>query len=663
MFQIGAKNVTNKVIASGVCLAAALCANFAQAGTGGTTTGNSVAHSKISQVAASVPIKINLQRAAIESIGAQQTGSIDLPGMGPVALVGVGAEALVSGNVAWHGYVREAGAGYSADLILSGAGVLGDVRTPAGRYHLEPSATDGQVATFYSASSATGDQCAPPQAAAATKAPAGTTSTIAAPFSAALARSDRAQVDVMFVYTPGVEAKYGANLPAVLDSALLGANSAVSNSGVALNFNLAGTYKVSPRNLVAGDLSAALIAATSSEDSSLPRNDDFSGVAARRRALGADLVVVLVTRADYTVGCAGANGCLVGTAWQATQDSLTSSQPGQHAYAIVDVSASDLTLTVTHEMGHLLGAGHDAVTGGQGLFADSHGYRSPDGQQGDLMSYAPQPSMVFSSPASDCSGGVCATVSPPDNARALSASRFLVAGFQASAPPDVSGLWWDGQPSDQHLFLAKSGGTLTALWFTHNGGQPVWYVATGCQLKANQCSADLYMSWTYQPGILSGAALDPSQVMAAKVGTLELDAGNPANLQAAVTLNSVRTPVSLARQMSGSSGDGMGGIWWASTGLESGIAAMQQGDSLFLTWFTYGSDGRGSWYWVPDCRQNAAATACSGDLYQSSGADQATAQKVGSAGMDFAGAYSANFHWQAGAASGVAPVEREVAAQ
>ncbi len=635
-----------------------------------------VSQSIISQVAAALPMKIILQSADLTSVGVSQSTSIILPGMGAVELIGSGSETLISGNVAWRGYVAQSGKQYRADLILAATGVVGDIRTQTGRYHLETSTAGGQVAIFYSAANPATDKCAgTPVAAAINRTPAAL-ATLDAQLTAAMSRTDTAHIDVMFVYTPGVAGKYGSNLPAVLDSALLSANSAASQSGVGITFALAGSMEVSPRNLVAGDISAALIAVTSSEDNTLPRNADFIDVAARRHALGADIVVLLVTRADYTVGCIGP-ACMVGTAWQTTRESLSSAQPGLHSYAIVDVAASDLGLTVTHEIGHLLGAGHDYTTGGAGLFADSRGFRSADGIHGDLMSYAPQPSLLFSNPAVACSGVACgadaSAPAPADNARALQASRFLVAAYQASvppAPPDIAGQWWDGQDNGQRLQLARSGNTFTALWFTHSsGGQPGWYVATGCQLQANKCSADLYMSWTYQFGLMSGAALDPSQVMAAKVGLIELDAGNPGALSLAVTLYSDRAVASLTRQFAQADAGSMNGIWWVSSGLESGVTVAQNQDSLSLTWFTYGADGRGSWYTVPDCRPDGPAGSCSGDLYQSSGPASVASnngvsvvvtQKIGTAGLTFGGSYTAAFRWQIGANAGSAALQREM---
>ncbi len=652
---------------------AGICSHVYAANSKATQTPPPVARSIVGQLSAGLPTPVNLQRKAIESIGAGQAGSVVLPGVGSVELVGQGTETLASGNVAWRGYVRQSGRQYAAALIFSPAGMVGDIGTDAGRYHLEISADYGQVATLFSASAPAVDKCASTTTAAG-NVPAATA--LDAQLAAAAVRTDKARIDVMFVYTPGVESKYGNGLPAILDGLLLAANSATSQSGVGISFVLAGAMRVAPRKLVTGDLSAALIAVTSSEDPALPRNDDFVGVAAKRHAWGADLVVSLVTRADYTVGCAS-TACIVGTAWQATKATLSSSQPGLHAYAIADVSAGNLGLTVTHEIGHLLGAGHDYASGGEGLFADSRGFRSADGVHGDLMSYAQQPSLVFSGPAVSCDGSVCGAAddapTPADNVRALNSSRFLVAAYQQSAAPaqaDIAGQWWEGQSNGRQLQLARSGNTLTALLFTYtSAGQPAWYVAIGCQLQANKCSADLYMSWTYQFGLMTGAALDPAQVMAAKVGTIELDAGNAGVLSVVATVNAERAVILMTRQSATAGDASRNGVWWVSGGLESGVTVAQNGSSLTLVWFTYGVDGRSSWYMAPDCRFDTQMTSCSGDVYQSSsptsvasvnGVSAIVTQRVGAVGLAFAGSYVATFSWQIGSGAGSATVEKEM---
>jgi hypothetical protein len=621
--------------------------------------------------ASSLPLKVGLERAAFETLAIGDTAKIDLPGLGVVDVVATATEKLASGNIALRGYLPQWGSPYGADLVIAPTGIVGDIRTPAGRYHIEPSRDAGQVATFYSAGSPVMDKCAADQNAATTVAatPA-TSSKLYTQLVAGLATRDIARIDVMFVYTPAVEASFGTGLQARLESLVLAANSATANSAVDIRFSLAGAMKVSPRKLVVGDLGATLQAITSSEDRSLPANDDFYAVAAKRAAMGADIVVLLVSRADYSVGCDSPGKCIVGTAWQATQQSLAASNPNLRGYAAVDISASDLSLAVTHEIGHLLGAGHDYASGGEGLFPDSKAFRSADGLRGTLMSYAPQPVMLFSNPDVLCNGAACGAAStedaPADNARALNASRFIVAGYKESAAPDVAGLWANPQPPGQRVHLSRRGNTMTALLFMYNtAGKPAWYVANGCQIHAGKCSSDLYMSWTMQSGITGGMPLDPMQVMGVKVGTLDLDVNNANAPIMTYTVYSESTEIGLARQLpaTAASAQARDGIWWMSTGLESGIAAARNGASLLLTWFTYGDNGRSTWFVVPDCRLDAKGSACEGDLFQGAALDnvsKAGTQKVGMANLEFAGPYAGTFRWNLGQGWQAAGIEREL---
>jgi hypothetical protein len=62
-------------------------------------------------------------------------------------------------------------------------------------------------------------------------------------------------------------------------------------------------------------------------------------------------------------------------------------------------------------------------------------------------------------------------------------------------------------------------------------------------------------------------------------------------------------------------------LWWASpAGSESGwgVNVAHQGDIIFITWFTYGADGRGMWLVGSNLSRTAPGT-FSGPLYRTTG--------------------------------------------
>ncbi|MBL8511598.1 MAG: hypothetical protein JNM52_08120 [Betaproteobacteria bacterium] len=629
--------------------------------------------------------------------------AFDLPGQGRFEVVKDGQERLPSGNIAWRGHLRSAGEMFSTDLILTERGVVGDIRTPSGRYHLATSHQPGEVsqnATFFNLvnreicaspdehdhSAAGGSLLAQgaaskPLTASKASKPQAAPTAISALMEKGLDSSETATVDVMFVYTPLVESRLGLNLSATMDNVLVAANGAVARNRAGIQFRQVGSLKVSPRKMIVGDISAALRAVTSAEDSSLPLNEDFVGVAAKRRELGADIVVFLVAQSDYSVGCAQGDSCMVGVAWQSTQQGFENSDdPGRRGYVTVDVGARDLALTVTHEIGHILGAGHDYVAGGNGLFSDSKGFRWNGGVYGTIMSYAPVTVMAFSSPDLLCGDGPCGVPAdqpnPADNARAIKAARFVVANFKATQPappPDLSGLWWNPEQSGWALHLNQSGRNLSATWLTYDqAGRAVWYTVPSCAINGSQCSGDVYRGWGTQPGLMAGADIDPDRFNRSKIGSMTLSFADSGSLSMRYTLGTIQQSVSLVRQLGRDSNTTdlhRDGVWWVSQEAKTGVTVTQYGSGLFLSWFTYNDSGRAVWYVVPACVLSESGDACQGALYQAAGPAgplsgvaydplKVTVQPVGVAGIQFSGEYAGRFSWQVGAVSASALVDR-----
>jgi hypothetical protein len=59
-----------------------------------------------------------------------------------------------------------------------------------------------------------------------------------------------------------------------------------------------------------------------------------------------------------------------------------------------------------------------------------------------------------------------------------------------------------------------------------------------------------------------------------------------------------------------------GGMWWGGAGQDGwGVSIQQQGQTLFATWYTYGADGKVTWFYMPGGSWTSA-TAYTGTLYR-----------------------------------------------
>jgi hypothetical protein len=249
---------------------------------------------------------------------------------------------------------------------------------------------------------------------------------------------------------------------------------------------------------------------------------------------------------------------------------------------------------------------------------------------------------------------------------------------------NVQGLWWRspaGSESGWGLNLVHQGDTVLATWFTYDAdGDGMWLImSNGTRIGANSYSGTLYRT-TGPP--FSSASFDPSRIVYNQVGSATLSFTDASNGMLVASVNGVNVSKPITRMVFSSpvptctTGGGPGAIvnyqdlWWRSpAGSESGwgVNLAHQGDTLFATWFTYGSNGRGLWLSATLAKTGNAHY--SGTLYRSWGQpfsmepwnpSRVTRMPVGALTFTFADAHNGTMTYTMEGISQSKPVTRMV---
>jgi hypothetical protein len=254
---------------------------------------------------------------------------------------------------------------------------------------------------------------------------------------------------------------------------------------------------------------------------------------------------------------------------------------------------------------------------------------------------------------------------------------LTVGGISAHA------LWWvpQGAESGWGLNVAHHGyvGILFATWFTYDAnGQPTWLVMSdGRDMTKNSYRGALYRT-TGPP--FSSAVFDPSKVTRTQVGTMTFGVSSVNSAAMTAIVDGVTIQKQLAREIFSSpvpvcdSGMAPGplpiyqDLWWNPNESGWGLNIAHQGNILFITWFTYDTDGKPTWFVGSDVEKTGNAT-YSGTLYKVFGPpmtaspwdpSKVTRMPVGSATLTFRDDDNGTFAYTVSGVSGTKAITREV---
>jgi len=242
---------------------------------------------------------------------------------------------------------------------------------------------------------------------------------------------DKTQIDVLILYTPGLEDAYEGpdQVLTHIQNLVALANQAYIDSDIAVTLNLVGALKIdAAEDTPNRDTLHAITDGT----------PPFDNVAWLRDAYGADLVSLI---RPFSMKQGG--GC--GSAWVGGTNQTSIALYKSLGYSVVgdgrDGNRYCSDYSLAHELGHNMGTTHDRATvaeqnGSLGAFPYSFGY-GIEGEFGTVMSYIDPRIGKFSNPDKRCASSnpcgipVSDSDNSADNALAINNGRRYIAAYSS----------------------------------------------------------------------------------------------------------------------------------------------------------------------------------------------------------------------------------------
>ena len=225
----------------------------------------------------------------------------------------------------------------------------------------------------------------------------------------------------------------------------------------------------------------------------------------------------------------------------------------------------------------------------------------------------------------------------------------------ATGPVDYTDMWWAGSAENGWGFSVAQHGPIqfNVIFAYDNLGKPLWYVMPGGSFNAagTVFTGALYLS-TSSPFSAYNAA---QFAIGASVGTATITYTGNSAATLAYTISGVSGTKSIQRQIFAPATTGpnllVNDIWWATFAENGwGMNIAQQGRVLFPVWYTYGADGKASFFTGQGGSWNGTVWSASVFTHASSawlGVPYSpalfTSTKVGTMSLDFSDANNAIF--------------------
>ena len=259
----------------------------------------------------------------------------------------------------------------------------------------------------------------------------------------------------------------------------------------------------------------------------------------------------------------------------------------------------------------------------------------------------------------------------------------------AAAAFNVQGLWWRSPANSESgwgLNLTQQGTIVFVAWFTYDAdGSPMWLTSIAQQATLNGYAGPLNRS---RGPAFDAATWDTSQVVSTPVGSVSLTFNDANNGTFTYAVGGVVQSKPITRTIFGSPvptcvmgetfapATNYTDLWWNSpANSESGwgLNLVQQGDTIFASWFTYDSTGKGMWLVFAAARVSLGPAAgqgiYAGTLSRTTGppfsatpwsSAQVVSTPVGSATLSFTDFYNGTFAYTINGRTQSKPIIRTV---
>ena len=190
----------------------------------------------------------------------------------------------------------------------------------------------------------------------------------------------------------------------------------------------------------------------------------------------------------------------------------------------------------------------------------------------------------------------------------------------APGPLNYSDMWWAGTAEDGWGMSIQQHGNIqfVAIYVYDNAGKPTWYVLPNGTWNSTFTT---YTGAIYQPTSAPLNNYTPASFVVPPspgIVTITYTSASTATMQ--YTISGQSGTKSISRQVfgKGTAPLTVGDMWWAGTTQDGwGINLVQQAGAVFAVWYTYGTDGKPTWFVLPD--GTWTGNTYSGTMYSTTG--------------------------------------------